>query len=406
MIAIYTLDDSSYETQAIAYSYDDGRTFAQYKANPVITNPSLRDFRDPSVFRYGDHFVMILAAGDHVQMYRSENLINWKLLSEFGVNPEQGERAGIWECPSLFPLPVMDKQDRKLGTKWVMLISLNLDNDAQKRGSVTQYFIGEFNGTHFTNDNDPKVVLWNDFGPDNYAAIPLNEHSQPGTVLIGWMSNWVYGAFTPTDGWRGQTTLPRLALLRDVNGKAHLAQLPHPNVFMQRVHERSFGLVGTHNLTKQPDLVLTGDRLSGQMFNLEMRVQMQERPTAGLLEIKFANAAGEYSSVGFNFTSNSFFFDRTKSGQTVHEVFPRVTQMPRIISDNELEFTVIFDTISVEMFADRGLNVLSGLYYPNQRYDRLSVHRRFENGTTNESNPLQDLIISDLKVYPMRSIWE
>lgn len=404
MVAIYTLDDSSYETQALAYSLDDGVTFTQYHANPVITNPSIRDFRDPNVFRYGDHFIMILAAGDHVQMYSSKNLINWKLLSDFGINPEQGERRGIWECPSLFPLPVMDGQDRKLGTKWVMLVSLNLDGDAQKRGSVTQYFIGQFNGTHFINENDPKLTLWNDYGPDNYAAIPLSEHSQPGTVLMGWMSNWVYGAFTPTDGWRGQMTLPRLALLRDVKGKAYLAQIPHPNIFMQRIHDRAFTLSEPHALLSNRSFELNQPSLHGQMFNVEMRVLLKKRPVNGTIEVVFANALGEHSSVGFDFGSNKYFFDRTHSGQPVHETFARKTEMTRIPDENELEFTIFFDTISVEMFADRGLNVLSGLYYPTERYSKLSVNANYESNLINPNEA--NLIITELKVYPMRSIWE
>ena len=39
---------------------------------------------------------MVLAAGDRVQFYNSTNLLNWELLSEFGYNPGQGEKKGVW----------------------------------------------------------------------------------------------------------------------------------------------------------------------------------------------------------------------------------------------------------------------------------------------------------------------
>ena len=38
------------ETQSIAYSLDEGLTWIKFEGNPVINNPSIRDFRDPKVF--------------------------------------------------------------------------------------------------------------------------------------------------------------------------------------------------------------------------------------------------------------------------------------------------------------------------------------------------------------------
>jgi fructan beta-fructosidase len=38
-----------FQTQGIAYSNDNGRTWTKYAQNPVIKNPGIRDFRDPKV---------------------------------------------------------------------------------------------------------------------------------------------------------------------------------------------------------------------------------------------------------------------------------------------------------------------------------------------------------------------
>lgn len=37
------------ETVDIAYSLDKGRSWKNFKGNPVIANPGIRDFRDPQV---------------------------------------------------------------------------------------------------------------------------------------------------------------------------------------------------------------------------------------------------------------------------------------------------------------------------------------------------------------------
>lgn len=109
LILVFTAHDDNEEKQWMAYSNDgiEYKKFEMYGNNPIIPNPNPkthRDFRDPSVFKYKDHFVMVLAAYDHVMIYNSLDLLKWELVSEFGF--EQGSHAGIWECPSLFPINV------------------------------------------------------------------------------------------------------------------------------------------------------------------------------------------------------------------------------------------------------------------------------------------------------------
>ncbi|WP_273070757.1 glycoside hydrolase family 32 protein, partial [Alteromonas australica] len=57
IVALYTYHNASmekqgkidYQTQALAYSLDKGRTWEKYVNNPVIDNPGIKDFRDPKV---------------------------------------------------------------------------------------------------------------------------------------------------------------------------------------------------------------------------------------------------------------------------------------------------------------------------------------------------------------------
>ena len=108
MLAFFTAFDRETEIQSqhLAYSLDRGRTFVHYKGNPLI-DLDLLHFRDPKVFYHAPSaaWVMVVALSrDHkVQFYRSTNLLDWALASEFGP---AGSTSGQWECPDLMLVPV------------------------------------------------------------------------------------------------------------------------------------------------------------------------------------------------------------------------------------------------------------------------------------------------------------
>ena len=159
---------TDYQTQGIAYSLDNGITWTKYEGNPVIPNPGIKDFRDPKVFWHeaSSSWIMALVAGDHAQFYTSKDLKDWKYMSDFGKT--QGAHGGVWECPDLFPLPVQGSEEEK----WVLLISIN--PGAPNGGSGTQYFVGDFDGTTFTSQQqEPK---WLDDGW--YKAVHQPERAE------------------------------------------------------------------------------------------------------------------------------------------------------------------------------------------------------------------------------------
>ena len=106
-----------FQTQGIAYSLDDGDTWIKYEGNPVIGNEGIKDFRDPKVFwDTANHtWVMCLVAGNHLQLWHSDDLKSWSKLSEFGS--DKGAHGGVWECPDLFKLLVEGTDEEK----WVLL---------------------------------------------------------------------------------------------------------------------------------------------------------------------------------------------------------------------------------------------------------------------------------------------
>jgi Beta-fructosidases (levanase/invertase) len=94
VIAMYTYHNMDgekagtidFQTQAIAYSLDEGHTWTKYDKNPVISNPGIKDFRDPKVIwdTNTNQWIMVLAAADKILFYSSKDLKKWQLESEFG----------------------------------------------------------------------------------------------------------------------------------------------------------------------------------------------------------------------------------------------------------------------------------------------------------------------------------
>ena len=69
-----------------------------------------------------------------------------------------GNISGPWECPDLFKLPV-DNDPNKM--KWVLVHSVS---------PSAQYFIGNFNGNHFTWESlSSNGILIDDFESGNYS---------------------------------------------------------------------------------------------------------------------------------------------------------------------------------------------------------------------------------------------
>jgi beta-fructofuranosidase/levanase/fructan beta-fructosidase len=140
-------DLEDFQYQSIAWSLDRGRTWTMYDGNPVLENPHEKDFRDPKVFWHdpSGRWIMVFAAYDHIKIYSSPDLKQWRHESNFGM--EYGGHQGVWECPDLFPMAVDNAPGE---TRWVMLVSMN--PGGPNGGSATQYFIGEFDGKRFELD--------------------------------------------------------------------------------------------------------------------------------------------------------------------------------------------------------------------------------------------------------------
>jgi len=379
LVAIFTQGLDGVQQQSIAYSADKGRTWTMFAGNPVVANEGLRDSRDPKVFWYAPlrHWIMVLACGDHVRFYRSPDLTTWTYISAFGH--DQGSHAGVWECPDLFPLPVDGDPDNQ---KWVLTVSGN---------SAIQYFVGQFTGSAFINDNAADAILWADYGRDNYAAVTwsdIDTSLEDGDrVWIGWMGDPAYAQHTPTNPWRGALTLPRRLGLRTTAQGIRLVQTPIPA--LQQLRGPSYHW--------DQQTVAPGTNLLSGITGSTLEIVGEFVPSAST-EFGFrvrANGA-RHTTVGYEPGTSTLFVDRTESGLTSFSPsFPGRHEAPLPLSHGSIKLHLFVDWSSVEVFGNDGEAVITDLIFPD--VDDIGLELYTCGGA---------VTLRSLDVYPVMSIWE
>jgi len=385
LVAIYTYHSmegekakrTDFQTQGIAYSLDNGASWTKYSGNPVIGNKGIRDFRDPKVFWHAESesWILTLVAGDHAKFYRSENLISWEYLSDFGKH--QGAHGGVWECPDLFPLT-----NPKTGeTKWILLISIN--PGAPNGGSGTQYFIGNFDGTYFSSDQ--KDEKWIDWGTDNYAGVTYNNLPNNDRVFIGWMSNWDYARDTPTEHWRSAMTLARKLELTSINGEYAITNYPLDQVTspLEPLHTK------TITVASGMKEVMPVDKLQQSVIRFKTK--------SSNFSVQLRNTIGEKVVLHWNTEHKLFTLDRSLSGRTDFSATFGEKHSAEVASlpEDLYEVLIVIDWSSIEVFLNKGQYAMTDQIFPTEPYSFIEI--------MNEDDTLLEL--QDFVISPMQSIW-
>jgi sucrose-6-phosphate hydrolase SacC (GH32 family) len=378
------------QEQCIAYSKDDGKTFIQYKQNPVIAAQSVptRDpanFRDPKVV-YDEaqkQWVMILAAGQEADIYTSADLIHWTYRS--AIIREHDVGNGAWECPELIPMTVEGTKEKK----WVF--SISVQKGAPAGGSGMQYFVGTFNGKEFVPDTEQTLShpKWLDYGEDLYAGVTFSNLKR--TVMLSWMSNWDYVGEQMTSPWKGEMSLPReLTLVRA--GKE--------DVLIQRPVRELARL--TQNPFKMSDLKLSGTKaikqFSGRQYKAEAQFSWNAKncPDQVGLRLRVSQDHSKYITVGYDVQNHSVSIDQSNSGGKSNQNQKTNVQLNEKTS--RINLTAYVDSSSIELFVNDGEKTLTQIIYPNpdQPLDSKGIAIFSTGGTAH---------ISQIVVAPIESIW-
>lgn len=332
IVAMYTSARES-QTQSLAYSTDEGKTFTKYAGNPILTEKA-PDFRDPKIIWNRDtkEWNLVMATGQKMNFYSSNDLKNWKYESSFGEG--YGCHKGVWECPDLIQMD---------NGKWVLICNINPGGPFG--GSATQYFVGQWDGHQFTCESKPELTKWMDYGKDHYATVTFSNAPDGRHVALAWMSNWQYAAIVPTKQYRSSNGIPRdLGIFTD-GGEEYLSVKPSPEV-MRAFTKKASGL-------EEACMV----EVSGLRRNAT---------------IELSNGKGERVVMRYDAAEQSFSVDRMKSGQTdFSDAFPAVTTAP---THGKVSRVLIFiDKSSIEVFDADGKFAITNLVFPTKPYDRLRV---------------------------------
>lgn len=324
--------------QCLAVS-SDGIHFE--KQGPVLRLPSgyTTHFRDPKVWKKGDHWYMIVGAqtidvkGAAV-LFISKDLVNWE---EIGIIAGSGlngltDFGYMWECPDLIHLSGKD----------ILFVSpQGLERTGFLYNNLFQsgYMVGSFDYENFTFRHGPFTEL--DRGFDFYAPQTFTD-DRGRTILYGWMGiTDEMEAYQPTisNHWVHALTIPRVLELS--NGK----------IYQSPVEEFK-------KLRKDQVAVET----AGGQFHLDaLSTELLLTPLKkGSFQISFRNEA-------------HLCFDIDKKEISLHRKnFKTGALETRTCTLSSVSMLHIFmDHSSLEIFINEGEEVFTARYFPNPNDDSI-----------------------------------
>ncbi|KAG8157339.1 hypothetical protein KVR01_012723 [Diaporthe batatas] len=380
VVAIFTLaryyEDGSAgpQIQAIAYSHDGGYTFEYYDGNPVINSTSTQ-FRDPKVIWYEDHWVAVIAYSQEftVGIFTSPDLKTWEHTSNFSYH---GLLGAQYECPNMVKMPVRDSIGGEVVDEtYVMTISLQ--PGAPLGGSVTQYFPGSFNGTHFETLDDATRLT--DFAKDNYAAqffygLPDGSNA----INMGWASNWQYTQQVPTgnlEGWRSAMTLPRANYLTKAPriGWVVANELVDPSPVLDTpLNTTTFEGIGS--------VEVDFASVTSNALYIEANVTGLDSTTitgSSTLNMTFTSpSSDEALSSGYYFGGDQpFFVDRGQLAGFDNIFFTDKFSVADVwnTSSGTWRLQAVIDRSVLEVFLDGGVHAATVLFYPEEPLTHLTL---------------------------------
>ena len=296
----------------------------------------------------------------------------------FGSNV--GAHGGVWECPDLFKLPVEGTNEEK----WVLIVNIN--PGAPNGGSGAQYFIGQFDGNKFVMDPQfeaslnakPAIAttvkgqegIWIDYGRDNYAGITWSNVPQEDgrQLFIGWMSNWEYANVVPTEKWRSAMTIARTLTLENTTAGLRVASKPVKEL------QHIYGV--TQSLEEQTvsDALHVSEKLGMNTATFDLQLEVEPAEAQQSFAVELSNAKDQKVLVGYDAARGQYYIDRTKSGDhSFSDKFAGIQYGPRLSAEKAFDLRLLVDVASVELFADGGKTVMTGIFFPDEEFTNVRL---------------------------------
>ncbi len=389
------------QRQCLAYSTDNGKTLKSFSANPILEYEGVRDFRDPKIIRHqeSDAWIMIIAKGERIELYRSNNLMRWEKSDSFSL--EGLSTDNLYECPDLISI---DSED---GRYWLVIASLYTYEEAVKGVSV--YAVGTFDGYKFLQKEPVKII---DSGYDFYAMQSWSDMPDERRVWIGWMNHWAYAHTAPTRPWRGMMSIPReLSIRRKDNGEHRLTQAPVQEIAKLRSAKLCL------DVSEDGHSGITSFRTDGALeIRAEISARSDETPplrnqqnnsydkTIGdeyrsyELEFVFRGKNSGQLKICFDLMRGEVIVDRKNAfydhpdAPFVSVVRAKIPERGQEAKTGDLDVQILLDQSVLEIFAGKGELAVSSVFFSEEPLYEVEV-RGFD-------------YLSSYKIFELRSIWE
>jgi len=308
IVAIYT---GTTVGTCLAWSNNNGKTWHDYKSNPVANPAKKADPRDPCVIWHKDSKKWVMALYENgTTFYGSKDLIHWEFLSNLKFG---------YECPDLFQLPLDGDKNNK---KWVL-------QDAN--GS---YIVGNFDGISFKKDMVQDTLVM-DVGPDFYAAqtFPMGNlpNHDPRIVQIAWMDHWNGGVGETV--WERNATFPVSLGLMTYNGQERIARNPIEEI---------------------ADLYESSQTWKGHTIDPNTNILKDVKSKKFDLTAEFDLTGATATQFGFEIAGKTIMYDIQNKTLLGKELLPD--------AKNRLKIRMLVDWGQLEVFANKGLFSFSQQY--------------------------------------------
>ncbi|MBW7882723.1 MAG: glycoside hydrolase family 32 protein [Caldilineaceae bacterium] len=355
--------------------------------NPVIGGPPawLRescggDFRDPFVWREGDHWNMMIASriegeGGVILLYRSMDLARWQLagtLLKGDMHQAEPLWPGtIWECPNLL----------EFGDKQALIISAQ----APEQGLMYAFYqVGRLRGESF--DAGPPRILVHGVAGENFYAPQATRLADGRYLLFGWLTEGRRPDRCLEAGWAGVMSLPLIVSLWPDGA---LALEPHGALQSLRRQHWHFEHV---ELASGAEQLLQG--VQGDCLEIIARFEGGSLGEYGL-KLRCSPDGSEYTQVSVFGDESRLALGRARSSldpETYRE--PCVARLERA-PGAPVTLHIFLDRSVVEIFAGAGRTAMAGRIYPTLA-DSLGVALFSHGGAA---------VLESLDIWTLAPIW-
>jgi fructan beta-fructosidase len=200
------------------------------------------------------------------------------------------------------------------------------------------------------------------------------------------MSNWLYANQVPTKEWRNAMTIPRE--LKLATYKNSIVIISQPVKEIDNLNENTISL-NNINIQKGFDLFSRTGKVAGQYI---LKLNANEIKSYSIV---LSNNKNERVIIGYDKTVRQYYIDRSQSGNVdFNKDFGRKYTAPRLSDNKATQLTLVVDASSVELFADGGSTVMTGVFFPGKSFNKIYI----QSG--------DGFVIKKLTYSPLKSIWQ